>query len=80
MFSDLNPSDLGDYLVITVGVLLLFKKIADMEKYHWARVVFLTLILSWFAVMFFVGVTLPPASTYDCVVEFDEQALCRTLR
>lgn len=70
MPSSLNPFDLGDYFVITVGVLLLFKKIADMEKYHWARVVFLTLILSWFAVMFFIGVSLRP--THSCVIEFDE--------
>ena len=70
MFSTFSPSDLGDYVVITVGVLLVFKKIADMEKYHWARVVFLTLILSWFAVMFFIGVSLGPAPS--CLIEFDE--------
>jgi len=70
MFSSLNPSDLGDYFVIAVGVLLLFKKIADMEKYHWVRVVFLALILSWFAVMFFIGTALKPAAS--CVVQFDE--------
>lgn len=71
MFSSFNPFDLGDYLVITVGVLLVFKKIAEMEKYHWARVVFLTLILSWFAVMFFVATALGP-HRFDCVVQFDE--------
>ena len=74
MLSTLSPSDLGDYFVITVGVLLLFKKIADMEKYHWARVVFLTLILSWFAVMFFVGTALGPPR-FDCVVTFNEQPM-----
>lgn len=72
MFSSFNPSDLGDYLVITVGVLLVLKKIVDMDKYHWVRVVFLTLILSWIAVMFFVGVALRPARTFDCVVTFNE--------
>ena len=71
MLSTLNPSDIGHYLVITVGILLLFKKIADMERYHWARVFFLTFILSWFAVMFFIGTALGPPR-YDCVVQFDE--------
>ena len=53
MFSNLN---FLDYVIILSGVLLCFKRVADMERYHLVRVVLLTSILSFFVVLFFIGI------------------------
>jgi len=52
MFS--NPNFV-DYVIILSGVLLCFKRVAEMERYHRVRVVVLTSILSFFVVIFFLG-------------------------
>ena len=52
MFSNLN---FLDYVIILSGLLLCFKRVADMERYHLVRVVVLTSILSFFVVLFFIG-------------------------
>ena len=53
MFSNLNSFD---YVIILFGALLCFKRVADMERYHLVRVVVLTSILSFFVILFFLGI------------------------
>lgn len=56
MFSNLN---FFDYVIILSGLLLCFKRVAEMERYHLVRVVVLTSILSFFVILFFLGYCLP---------------------
>ncbi|HET6979260.1 MAG TPA: hypothetical protein VFI24_23210 [Pyrinomonadaceae bacterium] len=58
MLSDISPANAIQFLTALVGIFLLLKKIAEMEKFHTVRVVVLTLILSWLTVMFFLGFSL----------------------
>ena len=50
MFSNFN---FFDYVIILSGLLLCFKRVAEMERYHLVRVVVLTSILSFFVILFF---------------------------
>ena len=50
MFPDVN---FIDYLVILLGVLLCFKKVAEMERHHELRVIVLTSILGSILLLFF---------------------------
>ena len=50
MFSTFN---FLDYVILFSGVILCFKKVAEMERYHRLRVVALTLILSFCVVLVF---------------------------
>lgn len=52
MFSNLN---FLDYVIILSGLVLCFKRLAEMERYHLVRVVVLTSILSFFVILFFIG-------------------------
>lgn len=52
MLSNLN---FLDYVIILSGLLLCFKRLADMERFHVLRVVILTSILSFFVILFFLG-------------------------
>ena len=56
MFSNLN---FFDYVIILSGLLLCFKRVAEMERYHLVRVVVLTSILSFLVILFFLGYCLP---------------------
>ena len=49
MFSNLN---FFDYVIILPGLLLCFKRVAEMERYHLVRVVLLTSILSIVLLLF----------------------------
>lgn len=73
MLSTLNPTDVLDAVVISIGVILLLKKIADMDRYHWARVVILTLILSWIVILLFVAYGIDNNSYGGCIVEFEPE-------
>jgi len=44
-----------DYVVIFSGVLVCLRRIAQMESYHTLRVVVLTMILSFFVILFFLS-------------------------
>lgn len=46
MLSSLNLSDVPHIVMLSLGAILLLKKIAEMEKYHVLRVAVLTVILS----------------------------------
>ena len=52
MFQSLN---FFDYVIILSGVLLFFKRVAEMERYHDLRVVILTTILSSIVFFFFLA-------------------------
>ena len=66
--------DALNVLAFIVGVCLLIKKLADMDRYHTLRVVVLTSILSCIVLYLFVvyGCTLNPNMS-DCTVNFDDQ-------
>jgi hypothetical protein len=74
MLSTITPSDALEFLVVSIGVLFLLKRVAEMDRFHKVRVVVLTLILSWFAVMFCFGYGLELGSSglSNCIVEFEE--------
>jgi hypothetical protein len=44
-----------DYVIILSGFVLCLKRVADMERYHYVRVVVLTVILSVMALILFQG-------------------------
>jgi len=67
MFSNLN---FFDYVIILPGLLLCFKRVAEMERYHLVRVVLLTSILSFIPIFFFLGYFLTPGS-YSCTPPID---------
>jgi len=52
MFSTFN---FVDFVIILPGVILVFKRVTEMERYHVLRVVALTTILSFFLVLFFLS-------------------------
>ena len=56
MFSNLN---FFDYVIILPGLLLCFKRVAEMERYHLVRVVLLTSILSIVLILLFFRYSLP---------------------
>lgn len=65
MFPNLN---FFDYVIIISGALLCLKRVAEMQRYHKLRVVILTSILSFFAIVFFLG-RLFTVGTYICTPE-----------
>lgn len=67
----INPLEALDTVFTTVGVIVLLKRVADMDGYHRIRVVVLTVTLSVFAFLLFdrLGVRLDNS---NCVVEFND--------
>ena len=71
-------SNAYDLVIVFVGVLLLFRKIAQIERYHTLRVVLITAVLSVGLMFFFLlygltlGTTVP---LQDCS---DPQQFCLT--
>jgi hypothetical protein len=67
MFSSLN---FFDYVIIISGVLLCFKRVAEMERWHTLRVLVLSSMLTCIVIVFFVayGFTFgePHYFDYDC--------------
>ena len=47
-----TPSNLNDILVVFTGVLLLFRKVAQMERHHALRVFLITLVLTCILIYF----------------------------
>lgn len=76
MLATLNPSETLETVVLVVGVILLLKRVADMENYHIARVAVLTVILSYCAIVLGCGlsVTYGGFGPHSCMPEFDEPA------
>jgi hypothetical protein len=72
MLSTVNLTDVLEIVVVIFGVILLLKKIVDMDEYHWARVAVLTVILSIGVILLFsgLGVRLGNSGLSNCVVDF----------
>jgi len=69
MLATITFSNAIDLVVPLLGVFLVFKRVAEMDRYHMFRVMILTLILSFVAFLFFIGYGLSggnPIET-DCV-------------
>ena len=69
MLATMTFSDAFDFVVPLLGVFLVFKRVAEMERYHMLRVMILTLILSFVVILLFIGYGLSggnPIET-DCV-------------
>ena len=65
-----NLSEAAHLVLLFAGALLLFQKVANMERYHNLRVFVLITILSLVVIVFFVeyGFTLGnPELNYNCV-------------
>ena len=63
-----SDSEFLDFIALLVGVILLVRALAQMERYHALRVAILTVILSCIAIYLYnkAGVLGQPAS---CVIE-----------
>jgi len=72
MLSTYSATYYADWVIILSGVLLCFKRVAEMERYHMLRVVVLTAILSYFVILFFVGygLTLGNPVYHQCDINF----------
>jgi len=69
MFTNENVFDL---VICFTGVLLVFRRVAVMERYHTARVFFLTVVLCCLTIFLFLGFCLPKVPFDDCI-NFDER-------
>jgi len=69
-----NPSDALEIVVVAVGIVLLLKRVVDMDTHHNARVVALTLILSVGVVFLFysLGDGIGNDGLSNCVIEFND--------
>ena len=70
----MNLSDALEIVVVAVGLIFLFKRIADMDTHHKARVVALTLILSVGVIFLFdrLGNGIGNEGLSNCVLEFGD--------
>jgi hypothetical protein len=68
-----------DFLIFLLGLLLLVKKVAQMERYHALRVVILTSILTCFAFYIFsvCGLDIGTGAYSDCT-KADPDHFCLT--
>ena len=77
MFSTFSLSDVLHVLIVLAGGVFLFKKVAEMSRYHNLRVWALTLILSCIVVYFFLawGLTMGGGVyQFDDCIEFSGNA------
>ena len=74
MLSTLNLSDVLEIVVVLVGVILVLKRVVDMDGYHEVRVAVLTVILSVGVILLFngLGVRLNNSGLSNCVIQFDK--------
>ena len=74
----LTDENICDLIIVFTGVLLVFRKVAQMERHHTLRVFLLTAVLSIGVICFFLayGFTLGngPSPTLNC----REQQFCMT--
>lgn len=73
VLSTLNASDVFEIVIVSFGIVLVLKRVADMDGYHKIRVAVLTVILSVAVILMFdgLGVRLADSGLNDCVIEFD---------
>ena len=69
----LNPSEAFEIVVVVVGVILVLKRIINIDEYHITRVVILTAILGFGAILLLSGLAAEFGGfgPHSCVVEFD---------
>jgi len=74
MLSIVNLSDALEIAVVSVGLILMLKRVVDMDEYHKARVVVLTLILSVGVIFLFdrLGDGIGKEGLSNCVLEFND--------
>ena len=74
MLSIVNLSYALEIAVVSVGLILMLKRVVDMDEYHKARVVVLTLILSVGVIFLFdrLGDGIGNEGLSNCVLEFDD--------
>ena len=76
MLTTAQLSEMFEFVVAFLGLLLLLKKVAEMDRYHMVRVVAMTVILSvagiW--VLDKVGTEASFWGRSDCVIDFNEHA------
>ena len=74
MLSIVNVSDALEIAVVSVGLILMLKRVVDMDEYHKARVVVLTLILSVGVIFLFdrLGDGIGNEGLSNCVLEFND--------
>ena len=71
----LTDSNIFDLIIVFAGILLLFRKVAVMERHHTLRVFILTVILSGAALYFFAYFfTFIDPARYEC----DDSHFCQT--
>ena len=61
-------SDPGNFVALLIGVVILVKKLAEMDRYFELRVLILTLLFGCFVLYFYFTYSVDPAY-YDCVPE-----------
>ena len=76
MPSPFNPVDVVELLMIGIGAILLFKRLADLDKHYEPRLFVITLILSLAVTIFFIGYGLSFADSPN--VECPENHFCQT--
>ena len=76
MPSPFNPVDVVEFLMIGIGVILLFKRLTDLDKHYAPRLFVITLILSLAVTIFFIGYGLSFADSPN--VECPENHFCQT--
>jgi len=65
MWLTITPSDAIEVLVLLIGVILVIKRLADMDKYYEVRLIVISLILSGIAILFFIGYGLGAAGRFN---------------
>ena len=74
MFPDFNFVD--GLIILVLGFLLCFKRVAEMERYHQLRVIILTAIFGAVVVLFLMGL----GSAFDDDLQYDcpPEHFCQT--
>ena len=62
----------ADFLIIVAGLLLLLKKVAEMERYHSLRVFVIATFLSCIVIYFFTLMALGLAGVSNCTPDYPE--------
>ena len=73
MLSTLNLSEVFEIVIVSFGIVLVLKRVANMDEYHKTRVAVLTVLLSVAVMLMFdgLGVRLVDSGFNDCVIEFE---------
>jgi len=76
MPSPVNPADVVEFMMNGIGAILLFKRLADIDKNYEFRLFVITLILSLAVTIFFIGYGLGFADSVN--TDCPENHYCQT--